>query len=223
MMNDRLVDQIVSAVLARLGGSPPARAAADGPSAPSAAVAGTNGPLVLDEAVVTAETLEQRLNGHARLTIGRRTVLTPSARDVLRAKGIEWSRGTGSNPAGSRTDAGTWLAIISRTTPAIEQLIAEYDQPAPADSVKTRRTVPIKIKYSKATTIANALKDVYRDLLSSRDREFDTGDKKAEGANQERVTVIRYGEGGDGDGGNKRPTPVKVGFEGALFSRGTAA
>lgn len=97
----------------------------------------------------------------------------------------------------------------------IEQLIAEYDRPAPADSVKTRRTAAIKIRYSKASTIATALKDVYRDLLSSRDREFDKGDKRQQSAQQERVTVIEYGQP-KSDGSSKRPSPVKIGFEGAL-------
>ena len=126
-MDDRLVDQIVSEVLARLGGRPTVRAAADRPSVPPAAAERPNCPLVLDEAVVTAETLEQRLNGHTQLAVGRRTVLTPSARDVLRAKGIEWSRHAGSKPAGPGT--GAWLAIISRATPAVEQLIAESAGP----------------------------------------------------------------------------------------------
>jgi len=99
----------------------------------------------------------------------------------------------------------------------IGELVKEYDQPAPADSIKSRRTAAIKIRYSKASTIATALKDVYRDLLSSRDREFQSGDKKENAANQERVTVIRYGGLDSGsDGGDKRPTPVKLGFEGAL-------
>jgi hypothetical protein len=98
----------------------------------------------------------------------------------------------------------------------IQELVREYDRPAPADSIKSRRTAAIKIRYSKASTIATALKDVYRDLLSSRDREFQSGDKKEQAANQERVTVIRYGGMDSGDGGQKRPTPVKLGFEGAL-------
>jgi len=137
-------------------------------------------------------------------------------------------------PAGSK-DTATGLAkrrklqiiydtpsntiLVANASPSqlreIEQLIAEYDRPAPADSIKTRRTAAIKIHYSKASTIATALKDVYRDLLSSRDREFDSGDKRAQSANQERVTVIRYGDSGSEEG-NKRPSPVKVGFEGAL-------
>lgn len=99
----------------------------------------------------------------------------------------------------------------------IKELIKEYDKPAPSDSIKSRRTAAIKIRYSRASVIAAALKDVYRDLLSSRDREFQSGDKKQEAANQERTTIIRYGGFGSDEGsGNKRPTPVKLGFEGAL-------
>jgi hypothetical protein len=109
--------------------------------------------------------------------------------------------------------------LVANASPSqlreIRQLVDEYDRPAPADSIKTRRTAAIKIRYSRAATIATALKDVYRDLLSSRDKEFQTGDKREQSANQERVTVIQYGESQSGDG-SKRPSPVKVGFEGAL-------
>jgi type II secretory pathway component GspD/PulD (secretin) len=99
----------------------------------------------------------------------------------------------------------------------VGELIEEYDRPASSDSIKSRRTAAVKIRYSKASVIATALKDVYRDLLSSRDREFQSGDKKEQAANQERVTVIRYGGmGGDEGGEGKRATPVKLGFEGAL-------
>lgn len=103
----------------------------------------------------------------------------------------------------------------SRQLNEVEQLIDEYDRPAPADSIKSRRTAAIKIRYSRASVIAAALKDVYRDLLSSRDKEFDAGDKRQQSANQERVTVIRYGSS-TSDDGTQRPSPVKVGFEGAL-------
>jgi type II secretory pathway component GspD/PulD (secretin) len=108
--------------------------------------------------------------------------------------------------------------LVANASPSqlreVEGLIAEYDKAAPADSVRTRRTVLLKIKYSKATEIAEALKEVYRDLLSSKDKEFDRGgDQRQRGSTTERVTVIRYG---DGSGGNQRPSPVKVGFEGAL-------
>jgi hypothetical protein len=114
-------------------------------------------------------------------------------------------------------DTGSNTILVANASPTqlreIEALIKEYDKPAPADSVRTRRTALIKIKYSKASEIAEALKEVYRDLLSSKDKEFDQGDQQRRGSSQERVTVIRYG---DGSGSSKRPSPVKVGFEGAL-------
>ena len=139
MMDDRLVDQIVSEVLARLGGSPPARAAADRPPSPPAVAARSRGALVLDEPVVTAEILEERLNGHVQVTFGRRTVLTPSARDVLRARGLEWSRGGGPAP-GPDAAAASWLAIVSRTTPAVERLVGEMGLGSAWRSELTGRT-----------------------------------------------------------------------------------
>jgi type II secretory pathway component GspD/PulD (secretin) len=97
----------------------------------------------------------------------------------------------------------------------IRQLIAEYDRPVTVDSIKARRTEAIKIRYSRAKTIADALKEVYRDLLSSKDKEFDANDKKSGGTTRETTTIIRYGSSSAG-GGNKKTPPVKVGFEGAL-------
>jgi type II secretory pathway component GspD/PulD (secretin) len=115
-------------------------------------------------------------------------------------------------------DTGSNTILVANASPTqlreIEALIKEYDKPAPADSVRTRRTALIKVKYSKASEIAEALKEVYRDLLSSKDKEFDQGDQQRRGSTQERVTVIRYGDGSGN--GSKRPSPVKVGFEGAL-------
>lgn len=111
--------------------------------------------------------------------------------------------------------------LVANASPSqlteIEQLIEEYDRPAPADSVKTRKTVTVKIRYSKAKVIAEALKEVYRDLLSSRDKEFDKGNQKERGTTTERVTMIRYGNGDSSENSSsQRPSPVKVGFEGAL-------
>ena len=52
----------------------------------------------------------------------------------------------------------------------IEDLIRIYDQPQEADSSAARVSEVIQIRYSKAQTIAIAVKDVYRDLLSSNDK-----------------------------------------------------
>jgi type II secretory pathway component GspD/PulD (secretin) len=114
-------------------------------------------------------------------------------------------------------DTPSRTILVANASPSqlheVEQLIREYDRPAPEDSIKSRRTATIKIRYSKASVIAAALKDVYRDLLSSRDKEFQSGEKKEQRPSEERV-VIRYGDSStDGD---KRAAPVEVGFEGAL-------
>jgi type II secretory pathway component GspD/PulD (secretin) len=111
--------------------------------------------------------------------------------------------------------------LVANASPSqlyeIEQLIKEYDQPASADSTKTRSTGVIKIRYSRASKIAAAIKDVYRDLLSSKDKEFDKGERKEQGSSRESVTVIRYNSGsGGGEGDPKKTAPLKVGFEGAL-------
>ena len=58
----------------------------------------------------------------------------------------------------------------------IERLIKEYDQPQPDDAATERVTRPVKIQYSQASTIVTALKEVFRDLLSSKDKEFDSKD-----------------------------------------------
>ena len=96
----------------------------------------------------------------------------------------------------------------------IEQLINEYDRPTPDDDTTERITKPIKIRYSKASTIAAAVKEVYRDLLSSKDKEFDSKETKG-GSTNSGVTVIRFSPGGNSDDG-KRSAPIKVGFQGAL-------
>jgi len=98
----------------------------------------------------------------------------------------------------------------------IEQLIAQFDKPTASDSVEIRQTAAIKIQYSRPSVIAAAVKEVYRDLLSKRDKEFDKNDKRDDRTSTERMTVINYGGGGDGGDKNDRPSPVKIGFDGAL-------
>jgi hypothetical protein len=100
----------------------------------------------------------------------------------------------------------------------VEEMIKEFDKAPRSDSVEKRTTRPIKIKYSKPTVIAAAIKDVYRDLLSTRDKEFERGEQKEKKSSAERMTVINYGGGGSagGDGDSDRGSAVKVGFEGAL-------
>ncbi len=69
-------------------------------------------------------------------------------------------------------DTGSNTILVANASPSqlreIERLIESYDQPTSDDESKSRRTAAIKIKYSRATVVAAALKEVYRDLLSSR-------------------------------------------------------
>ena len=52
----------------------------------------------------------------------------------------------------------------------VADLIEFYDQPEPSDSQSVRKTEVVSVKYSKASLIAETVKDVYRDLLSSNDK-----------------------------------------------------
>lgn len=93
----------------------------------------------------------------------------------------------------------------------IRELIRIYDQPAGDDAVTRRRTDVIEVKYSRAQDIATALKDVYRDLLSSKDKEFQNqrGDNDR-GSGVRRITLFSSGSG------SSKSAPMKMSFEGAL-------
>lgn len=93
----------------------------------------------------------------------------------------------------------------------IRQLVDIYDKPLGEDSVVQRRTEVIQVQYSRAAPIAAALKEVYRDLLSSKDKEFQSRDGQQRSSRTE--TYYRFYGGGDDD---KKSSPVKVAFEGAL-------
>ncbi len=109
--------------------------------------------------------------------------------------------------------------LVANASPSqlaeIKHLIKEYDQPQPDDSATERVTRPIKIQYSRASMIVASVKEVFRDLLSSKDKEFDSKDAKGSTTGSG-ITVLRYSPGGGSDDGTKKSAPVKVGFQGAL-------
>jgi type II secretory pathway component GspD/PulD (secretin) len=117
-------------------------------------------------------------------------------------------------------DTSSNTLLVANASPEqlreIGMLIESYDQPSSKDESTARRTAAIKLRYSRAKVVAAALKEVYRDLLSTRDKEFETEDKKGATSSRETTTVIRYGQGGDSGDESKKPKPVKVGFQGAL-------
>lgn len=93
---------------------------------------------------------------------------------------------------------------VTRAT--IRELIELWDVPEETDDSDVRFTRLVKIKYSQAPSIVEAIKDAYRDLLSSNDRAF-----------QEQ----NQGGGGGGRGGSteaKRESRSSVSNGGLNFS-----
>jgi type II secretory pathway component GspD/PulD (secretin) len=66
--------------------------------------------------------------------------------------------------------------IVSNASPSqmriIDKMIKMYDKELKPQGFDERKTITVKIKYSRASDIAKSLKEVYADLLSSKDKEF---------------------------------------------------
>jgi len=73
----------------------------------------------------------------------------------------------------------------------IEELIEFYDQPEPEDSQSARRTEIVQIEHSKATQVADVVKEVFRDLLSENDKALaQPGQQGGRGGEQRRVMYL---------------------------------
>ena len=116
-------------------------------------------------------------------------------------------------------DWATNSILVANATNAqlyeIGKLIKELDQPMPeAVNVRARVTAPIKVRYSRASIIATALKEVYVDLLSSRDKEFASGEEgRSMTSGSRKLTEIRFGD--PANGGTKGPR-LPLTFNGQL-------
>jgi hypothetical protein len=115
--NNILVDRIVAAVMARLAGE------ATSQSAPVA----TQGVLGLTDAVITADVLATRLNGHGKAVISPKSIVTPAAVDWLRERNIDWSRGVAD--AASPQKSANWRTIVALSTPGVEAVLSSTDWP----------------------------------------------------------------------------------------------
>jgi type II secretory pathway component GspD/PulD (secretin) len=76
----------------------------------------------------------------------------------------------------------------------VEELIKLYDVPEPQNARVSRTTQPFPIKHSRASVIAEVIKDVYRDLLSANDKALESFN---ESKNKGRKTEYYGGWGGD--------------------------
>jgi hypothetical protein len=113
-------------------------------------------------------------------------------------------------------DSDTNTIVVQNASPAqletIRELIKIYDQPVSEDAVAKRRTDIVQIRYSSAQDIATAIKEVYRDLLSSKDKEFEggrNGEDRDRGSRESRWSFF-------GGSSSQKSAPMKMSFEGAL-------
>ena len=113
------------------------------------------------------------------------------------------------------SDSDSNSIIVTGADPAqlktIEDLIAIYDIPESKDSAAVRKTELVQIHYSKAKVIADAVKDVYRDLLSANDPALQN--KNANDNNKQKTTERYFFDYG-GEEDKKPDTPMK--FKGLL-------
>ncbi len=91
----------------------------------------------------------------------------------------------------------------ARQLQTIEDLIGIYDVPEPSDSGSMRVTTIFRLKNAKAALVAAAVKDVFRDLLSSNDKALEADDKgQRQSGGGGLVTFLPRGpsvEGSEGD------------------------
>jgi type II secretory pathway component GspD/PulD (secretin) len=115
------------------------------------------------------------------------------------------------------SDSDSNSIIVTAADPAqlrtIEELIAVYDVPESKDSAAVRKTELVQIRYSKAKVIADAVKDVYRDLLSANDPALQNQNGK-DNNNNKRTTTINYVDNFGGSDDKKPDIPMK--FKGLL-------
>jgi len=118
-VDQALIEQIVSNVLTQLRRAP-VRTVVEEPKANPVVTA-----LELTDPIITASLLAESVRHGQSLKIGRKSILTPSARDWLNSKKITWSRGdvTASAAVGAGTvSKARWQLIVQTVTPTVRAL-----------------------------------------------------------------------------------------------------
>ncbi len=152
---------------------------------------------------------------------------TESVFDVWGEKSGSKEKDLGRATLGSRelmrfmSEPYTNTVIVQGASPsqlaAVKQLLKLYDQaPVPEDYL-TRKTEVIQLEYSQASDIATSLREVYRELLSSKDKEFQSKDKEGSqsiSSDKDKERTYVFGEvTRDADG---EEDPVLIKFDGML-------
>jgi hypothetical protein len=116
VVDQALIDQIVSSVLAKLQPAP-ARSVVSVP--PPKAIPAT---IELTSAVITADVLSESYKTGYILRIGRKSILTPSAIDWLRTNKVDWKRAE-KHSAGAGSKRGRWKLIVQSATPTVNAVV----------------------------------------------------------------------------------------------------
>lgn len=116
------------------------------------------------------------------------------------------------------SDEDSHTILVQGATPEqltiIKDLIDVYDQPTSRDPQAVRKTAIFQIKYSRAETIAETVKSVYRDLLSENDPALQKNNNNQQGqGTQTEVRRYTYVYGNEEEG-EDRQAPIR--FKGLL-------
>lgn len=118
-------------------------------------------------------------------------------------------------------DVDTNSILVSNASPSqlatVDALIEIYDRPPETESYSARRFMTFELQYAKAEPVAQTIKEVFRDLLSSKDKDFEKQQQGEKQGSRSSGAVYRiYGSGLSSSDDDKKPTTVKASFEGAL-------
>lgn len=163
------IERLVRRALAQLLAAPASPTVPAKPATDKSETATTQGVLQIDERVVSAGLLEGRLEGVRQLLLRRGAVVTPSARDELKRRGIAVESASGGNGKSSAkppaklivasigsTDANAWTAALG------ESMTVEWISPAAdlaatiakwSDAVLGRKTPGVLITDQAAAAL----------------------------------------------------------------------
>ncbi|HLQ46226.1 MAG TPA: hypothetical protein VK137_15900 [Planctomycetaceae bacterium] len=139
VLDEKLVEKIVGEVMTRIRPTSSAAPRVEGQPLgnvgtsaiqPSTLNSQPSTPLVVTDRVVTAELLNERLNGKAfsAVAICPQAIITPSAFDFLRTRKIFWHRNTAAAAFKADKPMTRWKALIVTATPSVLQAVEHTER-----------------------------------------------------------------------------------------------
>jgi hypothetical protein len=127
-LDNQLLERIVQEVMEQIRGSSTAPRPSSPPPKPPAAPAASvpPGALAIAGEVITADLLREAISGQKKVTVGPRAVLTPSAHDFLRSRGISWSRRSAA--AAPESTDGRWRVVVSAAGGSVQAALDHLQQ-----------------------------------------------------------------------------------------------